>query len=194
MNFTLDLLQGVGLGGASGIRPFLPALVTGAAATADIGVDFERTSFAFLESPVFLLVLVLAAAVTVALEQRGAIREPLGQGLLVIGVVLGALLAAGSLDDRSDIWWPGLLAGGLAAALFGVASRQLLGRAAARLGDEERAFLLVYAVGAAFAVTGVALLFPPLSIVAVIAALWLLIASRKRAGEKYAGLRILNKP
>lgn len=194
MNFTFDLLQGVGLGGASGIRPFLPALVTGAAATADIGVDFERTSFSFLESPVFLILLVFAAAVTVALEQRGTIREPLGQGLLVIGVVLGALLAAGSLDDHSDIWWPGLLAGGLAAALLGVAARQLLGRAAQRLGDEEQGFLMLYAAGAAFLITGAALLFPPLSVVAVIAAIWLLLASRKRAGEKYAGLRILNKP
>jgi hypothetical protein len=193
MNYFFDLLQGVGVGGASGIRPFLPALVTGAFASVDTAVDFDGTAFAFLESPVFLLILVFAATVTVALEQRGALREPLGTGLLVVGVILGALLAAGSLDDRSDIWWPALLAGGLAAALLGVASRQLLGRVAQRLGEEERAFLLLYALGAALAVTVAALLFPPLSLVAIVVAIWLLVASRKRAGKKYAGLRILNR-
>lgn len=194
MNFILDLLQGVGVGGASGIRPFLPALVTGALATTDTAVDFDGTAFSFLESPVFLIVLVFAAAVTVALEQRGKIAEPLGQGLLVIGVILGALLAAASLDDRFDIWWPGLLAGGLAAALLGVASRQLLGRVRQRLGADEQSFLMLYAGGAALIVTAGSLLFPPLALVAVGVAIWLLVASRKRAGEKYAGLRILNRP
>ncbi|UUY04669.1 DUF4126 family protein [Svornostia abyssi] len=194
MNFLLDLLQGAGVGGASGIRPFLPTLVTGGLATADVAVDFEGTAFSFLESPVFLIVIVFAAAVTVALEQRGKIAEPLGQGLLVIGVVLGALLAAGSLDDRADIWWPGLLVGGAAAVLLGVASRQLLGRVAQRLGEEERSFLLLYAAGTALLVTAASLLFPPLALVALVVAAWLLVASRKRAGEKYAGLRILNRP
>lgn len=194
MNYLFDLLQGAGVGGASGIRPFLPALVTGSLATTNTAVDFDRTAFAFLESPVFLFILILAATITVALEQRGALSEPLGRGLLVVGIVLGALLAAGSLDDRSDVWWPGLLAGGFAAALLGLASRQLLGRASQRLGEEERAFLMIYAIGAAFAVTAVSLAFPPLALLAIIAAAWLLLASRKRAGEKYAGLRILNKP
>lgn len=194
MNFFLDLLQGAGVGGASGIRPFLPTLVTGGLATADIAVDFEGTAFSFLESPVFLIVMVFAAAVTVALEQRGKIQEPLGQGLLVIGVVLGALLAAGSLDDRADIWWPGLIVGGAAAVLLGVASRQLLGRVRQRLGEEEQSFLLLYAAGTALLVTAASLLFPPLALVALVVGAWLLLASRKRAGEKYAGLRILNRP
>lgn len=194
MNYVFDLLQGAGVGGASGIRPFLPALVTGALASADTAVDFDGTAFSFLESPIFLLILIFAATITVALEQRGALGEPLGRGLLVIGVILGALLAAGSLDDRSDAWWPGLLAGGFAAALLGLASRQLLGRASRRLGEEERAFLMLYAIGAALAVSAVSLAFPPLAILPLIAAVWLLIASRKRAGEKYAGLRILTKP
>lgn len=194
MNYVLDLLQGAGVGGASGIRPFLPTLVTGGLATSDVAVDFDGTAFAFLESPVFLLIILLAGGVTVALEQRGAIAEPLGRGLLVVGIVLGALLAAGSLDDRADIWWPGLLAGGLAAALLGVAARQLLGRARQRLGEEEQAFLLVYSGGTALLVTCSSLAFPPLALVAFVAAAWLLLASRRRSGEKYAGLRILNRP
>lgn len=194
MNYVLDLLQGAGVGGASGIRPFLPTLVTGGLATSNIAVDFERTSFAFLESPVFLLIILFAAAVTVALEQRGAIGEPLGRGLLVVGIVLGALLAAGSLDDRFDVWWPGLLVGGLAAALLGLAARSLLSGARLRLDEDEQVFLLVYSVGTALTVTAASLLFPPLAVVALVAAAWLLAASRRRPDEKYAGLRILNRP
>lgn len=194
MNYLLDLLQGAGVGGASGIRPFLPTLVTGGLATSNIAVDFDRTSFAFLESPVFLIVVLLAAAVTVALEQRGAIGEPLGRGLLVVGIVLGAVLAAGSLDDHFDVWWPGLLAGGLAAALLGLAARSLLSGARQRLDEDEQVFLLVYSVGAALIVTSATLLFPPLALVALIAAAWLLAASRRRSDDKYAGLRILNRP
>ncbi|MBJ7332596.1 MAG: DUF4126 family protein [Solirubrobacteraceae bacterium] len=193
MNFLLDLLQGVGIGGASGVRPFLPALVTGAAASADVAVDFDGTAFAFMESPVFLIVLIFAATITVALEQRGTIGEPISQALLGIGVILGALLGAASLDDRSDIWWPGLLAGGLAAVLLGLATRSLLGRVKQRLEADEQGFLLIYSAGAALGLVAASLLFPPLALVGVGVAVWLLLASRKREGQKYAGLRILNK-
>jgi hypothetical protein len=43
------------------------------------------------------------------------------------------------------------------------------------------------ALGAA----GLSVLFPPLAILIVAALAWLLIGGRRRAGEKYAGLRIL---
>ena len=52
-------------------------------------------------------------------------------------MVLGALLGAASLDDRADIWWPGLLAGGLAAVLIGLAARSLLGRVKQNLNEAE---------------------------------------------------------
>ena len=38
------------------MRPFLPALLAGALAAADLGVDFDGTEFAFLETPWWLLV------------------------------------------------------------------------------------------------------------------------------------------
>src|SRR5213593_3033237 len=71
VRLLLDLLQGAGVAGAAGLRPFLPTLVTGGLAIADVGVDFDGTEFAFLESPVFLIVIALAAAVAFALEARG---------------------------------------------------------------------------------------------------------------------------
>ena len=62
MRYLLDILQAAGIGSATGIRPFLPALAAGALARADVGVDFEGTAFAFLESPIFLIALIVAMA------------------------------------------------------------------------------------------------------------------------------------
>jgi len=49
MQLLLDILQGAGVATATGIRPFLPALAVGALASADLGVDFDGTDYAFLE-------------------------------------------------------------------------------------------------------------------------------------------------
>ena len=49
MDYLLDLLQGLGIAAAIGIRPFLPTLLAGALAAADLGLDFESTDFSFLE-------------------------------------------------------------------------------------------------------------------------------------------------
>ena len=51
MKLALDILQGLGLASATGLRPFLPALLAGALASGDLGLDFDGTQFAFLESP-----------------------------------------------------------------------------------------------------------------------------------------------
>jgi hypothetical protein len=49
----------------------------------------------------------------------------------------------------------------------------------------------VYAEGAAVTSAGASVLFPPLAILVLAALAWLLAGGRRRAGEKYAGLRIL---
>ncbi len=63
MDLVLDLLQGAGLAAAIGIRPFLPVLLAGALASANLGLDFDGTSLAFLEAPGFLLGVVAAVAI-----------------------------------------------------------------------------------------------------------------------------------
>ena len=195
MDFLLDLLQGVGLAAAIGIRPFLPVLLAGALAAADLGLDFDGTDFAFLEEWPFLLgVLLLVVALDFAGRRAGrdaADRPPLVYALLALALVLGALLAAGSVADRSSAWWAGAIAGVAAAALGFQAARQLFGRVRRRLDDQTAAALPVYAEGVAVAAAGLSILFPPLALLIVAALAWLLAGGRRREGEKYAGLRIL---
>ncbi len=190
MRLLLDILQGAGLSAAAGIRPFLPALAAGGLASADLGVDFDGTRFAFLESPAFLVALLVALVLSVLLRARLDAPAP-AAALAGIGVGLGALLFAGTLDDRHDTWWPGLIAGMACAALAGAAVRDLLARTRVRLDAEAAAALPFYAEAVAMVLAGIAILVPPLSVLALAFLVWLLAGGRRRSGEKYAGLRIL---
>lgn len=192
MDLLLDILQGAGLAAAVGIRPFLPALLAGALASGDLGLDFDGTAFAFLESPAWLLALLLAIIALTVVQRRGIDEVgPLGAAVAGIGIGLGALLFAGSLDDRHDVWWYGLVAGVVCAALAGAAARSLLARTRARLDADARAALPLYADGTAVTLAGLSVLAPPLSVVALGFFAFLLSRGRRREGEKYAGLRIL---
>jgi hypothetical protein len=195
MDFILDLLQGAGLAAAVGIRPFLPVLLAGALASGDVGLDFSGTDFSFLEEWPFLLV-VLALVVGMDLAGRRAGRDasdrpPLLYMLAALAIVLGALLAAGSVADRSSDWWAGVIVGVACAALGFQAARSLFGRVRRRLDEQAANALPVYAEGTALLAAGLSILFPPLAILIIGALIWLLAGGKRRSGEKYAGLRIL---
>ena len=190
MKLIIDILQGMGLASAAGVRPFLPTLVAGGFATADVGVDFDGTEFAFLEAKVFLLAVAIAMVVTFILRSR--FETPAGAAVLSgISIGLGALLFAATLDDRHSVWWPGLIAGLLCGALASAAVRDLFLRTRTRLDAEAAAALPIYAEAVALVLAALAILIPPVSIVAVGFFIWLLAGGRRREGEKYAGLRIL---
>jgi Na+-translocating ferredoxin:NAD+ oxidoreductase RnfA subunit len=193
MEFVLDLLQGVGIAAAIGIRPFLPVLLAGALAAADAGLDFEGTSFAFLEEWPFLLgILVLVAVIDLVLRRRADLDTgPAAWLLLAIAVALGALEAAGSLADHDHPVLAGIVAGAAAAALGFFAARSLFGRVRRRLDADAQGALPIYGEGAALLAAGASILFPPLAILVLAALSWLLMGGRRREGEKYAGLRIL---
>jgi len=195
MDFILDLLQGAGLAAAIGIRPFLPVLLAGALASANAGLDFGGTDFSFLEGWPFLLgVLVLVMALDLAGRRAGrdaADRAPLLYALVAVALVLGALVAGGSVADRSDAWWAGLVAGVACAGLGFQAARSLFGRVRRRLDDRTAGALPVYAEGVALAAAGLSILFPPLALLVLGGLAWLTSGGRRRAGQKYAGLRIL---
>lgn len=190
MKLLLDILQGMGVSAAAGLRPFLPTLLVGALAADDLGVDFDGTDFAFLESPWFLLAIVVALVVTTLLRSR--FETPAGEAALGgIGMGLGALLFAGTLDDRHATWWPGILAGLLCAFIAQQGARSLLTRTRARLDAEAAGALFLYAEAAALLLAGLSVLIPPVSVLAIAFLIWLRLGGRRREGEKYAGLRIL---
>src|SRR4051812_29992669 len=76
MDFVLYLFQGIGLAASIGVRPFLPVLLTGVLASADLGLDFDGTDFAFLEAwPFLLAVLVVVGGLEYDGRRRGN-QEP----------------------------------------------------------------------------------------------------------------------
>ena len=121
MSLVLDIGQGAGLAGASGVRPFLPPLLAGALARGDIGIDFDRSGWEFLEAPLFLLLLLALAVVAYGAERSGVDRRSITFGLGALAVVLGALLFAGSLAAGGSSALPGLVAGAACAGLAYVA-------------------------------------------------------------------------
>jgi hypothetical protein len=190
VKLVFDICQGMGVSAAAGLRPFLPTLLVGALAADDLGIDFDGTDFAFLESAWFLLAIAVALVVTTLLRTR--LETPTGEAALGgVGLGLGALLFAGTLDDRYSTWWPGIIGGLLCALIAQQGARSLLTRTRARLDAEAAGALFLYVEAAALLLAGLAVLIPPISVLAIGFFLWLRLGGRRREGEKHAGLRIL---
>jgi hypothetical protein len=193
MDLFLAISQGVGVSLATGVRTFLPPLVVGALARADVGVDFNGTGYGFLESIPWLAVLVvLVALATIAARARRKVPAAL---LGALAVAIGALEFAGSLADEGYAAAPGFPAGAVCAFVGFAAAAAFFGRAAsrARTGGEDEAASLVdlFAQGAAVLLAVVAVLVSPLAWIALGFAVWVLFVQRRRAGQKYEGLRVL---
>jgi uncharacterized membrane protein len=190
VDFVLDLLQGAGIAAGIGIRPFLPFALTAALASGDLGIDFDGTDFAFLEEWWFVIVVAVVAIGLELIERRRQVPTVVW-ALLAVAVALGALVAGGSLADHDYTVIPGVVAGALTATLGFYAARSLFTRVRRRLDPDAQSALPLFSEGAGLAAVGLSILFPPLAIIVIAALIWLLAAGRRRAGEKYAGLRIL---
>jgi hypothetical protein len=191
MSAFLDTTTGMGLSGATGVRPDLPPLLAGALARGDTGIDFDGTDWHFLESTGFLAAVLALGLIAYLAERSAANRRAVELFSGVAGVVLGAMLFAGALADGGSASWPGLVGGALCAALGWRAVGGLVERTRARLSDSSAALLAAYADGAALVLAAIAIFLPPVSILAIIAFVVLLGGGRRREGEKYAGLRVL---
>lgn len=198
MDTAYDILQAIGLGLAFGLRPALAPLVVAICAAANLAVDFDGTSFEFLEQPAALVVLgiiAIAAVADTARLTRGQDAKSFGGLWLVVSVAFGAVFGAGSVNVHSDAWYIGAIAGGLAALLAWAALTPLLAGARARLaGEAEASVILPVAAELVAVVTAfLSLVFPPLAVIALIAVLVLLVRGRGSREGRYAGLRTLTK-
>jgi hypothetical protein len=194
MDAFLVICQGMGLATAAGIRPFLPALLAGALAGADSGLDFDGTDFLFLEQPVWLIAIIAALAAVVGYERRrphAFEAGTLGAMLAGVSIGVGALLFGASLADEGDPVWAGLAGGVACAAVANASARNFFVRVARRLDADARSALAVYKDGSSLGVAGLAILVPPVSLIVLAGLAFLLLRGRRRDDEKYAGLRSL---
>ena len=197
MSLAFDIGQGAGLSGATGVRPFLPPILTGALASSDIGVDFDGTSFDWVESPGFL-VAVLALSVLFYLAERqlprrdvSGARSPFQAATALVAMALGAVLFGASLAEGGNTEYPGVIAGIICAFIGFLAVAMLFARARARLEGGAAALLNVYADATSLVIAALSILFPPLGFVALAVFLVMLVRAGRGGDGKYEGLRIL---
>jgi len=195
---------GAGLAVACGLRPFLPVLLAGALGAAEaLGVGFgAHGQFAFLQADWWLLVVVVAFALSYALQillklapvapPRAVAADPLAAAIAGIAYGTGALLFAGTLAEHGDVFWPGLLGGLALVALAQRASVPVILGARKRLPDAAARETL-YLDAAALLLAALVSLLHPLGYVAIALLAWFIWRARARGEEKYAGLRILRR-
>jgi hypothetical protein len=193
VHLVFDIFQGIGVAAAVGVRPFLPALVTGALAAGNVEIHFKHTDYSFLQSLPFLLAMVLCVVLGLLLAGRlgAGFTRPAQLVLGVISLALGALFFGGSLARGHYAAWAGLIGGVLCAAVGIAATVPLFERVRTRLDPEAAGALPLLAEGAAALAAGLSVIAPPIGVIVLAALLWLLLAGRRRADQKYAGLRIL---
>ncbi len=121
MSLFLDIGQGPGLAGSSGVRPYLPPLLAGALARGDVGRRLQRHRLLVPREALVARADVRACRGLLRARAQAAgardTRRRLSARFGVLGVVFGALLFAGSLADTGHTSWPGLIAGVACAAL-----------------------------------------------------------------------------
>ncbi|HUA48494.1 MAG TPA: DUF4126 family protein [Solirubrobacteraceae bacterium] len=198
MHLVFDILTGIGVAAAIGIRPFLAALVVGLLALAHVEIHFNGTAYSFEQRWPFLLALVVLAFLATIIERRfGRDRGWRSPEVITIGLcslALGALMFAGLLSSRGTehyVAWPGWIGGILCAAIAMFATRPVFARARARLDDQAAGAVTLYEEGAAVLLAALSVVAPPIGLIGLLALGWLWLAGRRREGQKYEGLRIL---
>ena len=116
-------------------------------------------------------------------------RGIVGAVLLVFAIVGGAALFGIALEGEDHPAYPGWPIGALL-ALFAFLVVREFAEAAARRADGD-AFTAALIAVAALALAGLSLLFGPVGLLGLVALLWLWAGRRRRAAQKYEGLRTL---
>jgi hypothetical protein len=173
----------------------------GVLAHEDVGINFTGTDFSWMESWIWIGALAAIFIVFWLVDRPGAnelVRpggRPTEQGrrYVLLCAAVGALLFAASLASGHDTAWPGVIAGAVAAFIGYLGLAQFFIRANSRLeaaGDPG----VVLGLGrdlVTIALTVLVVVADVVGYVVLVAALVLAATARRRAGEKYEGLRVL---
>ncbi len=191
----MAICQGLGLALAVGIGGPLAALFISMMASLDAGIHPGGSDYDFIEATWFLVTLLAIVVVFMLARGRQALRWP----TILVLAAIGAVVFAASLAEDGHVAWPGLILGGLATAAAASISFVVLEGAIKRAEGNEPGsreadaanFLIVAFAAAGIVLAALSLFVPPVSLLALVALVWLAIGRRRRAGEKYEGLRIL---
>lgn len=195
MDLFLAVCQGLGLALAIGIGGALTALFTSVMASFEAGIDADGTDYEFLGASWLLVTLLALVVLTVYTRGREAARYP----VVALLSAAGAIAFAASLAEEGETAWPGLVLGAAATAAAALVATSILDGAIARTGSDasgasiegEAATLILTFALAGIVIAALALFVPPTAIVVAIGLAFLAASRRRRAGEKYEGLRIL---
>jgi len=195
MDLFMAICQGLGLALAVGIGGPLAALFVSMMAALHAGIHPEGSDYDFIRATWFLITLLAIVVVFMLARGRDVMRRP----AIVVLAAIGAICFAASLAEDSHVAWPGLILGAAATAFAAGISFSVLDGAIARAkgsepgsreADAANALIVAFAT-AGIVLAAVSLFAPPVALVALVALIWLALGRRRRAGEKYEGLRIL---
>ena len=198
---------GIGLAAVCGLRPFLPVLLAGILASSSaLGLSFADAPFRFLMAGWWLVIAAVALVLAYVLQlafhlapmidpkNRASSSSPLAASITGLAFGSGALLFGGTLAAHGDSPWPGILGGFFVVGLAMRASGPVILGARARLTDRAtREALTVYLDAVSLLFAALICLLHPLGYVLLAFLAVLLVRTRQRAGEKYAGLRMLRR-
>jgi hypothetical protein len=194
VDLFLAICQGLGLALAIGVGGALAALFVSFMGSIEAGIDPDGTDFEFLTATWFLVALLALVVLAIVARTRDIARYP----IVALLAAAGAICFAASLAEEGETAWWGLIAGAIVTALAAVIALDILEGAIQRAkssgteaaDDAANTLLIAFAFGG-IALAAISLVLPPVSLVALVVLIALVLGRRRKAGEKYEGLRIL---
>lgn len=195
MDEFLAICQGIGLALAAGLGGALTLLFAAALASADLGWNLDGTDWSWVgDSPALAGFFVLNLA-TFATRNRPQLALPLAGAVSVgAGLLCGASFAEQGISPYIGLVVGTALAFGAARLAAGILRGAARRAAVAPARDEDvtdpNALVLFAAVAGLLVVVG-SLWISPVAIPVGLTLAFLAFSRRRRAGEKYEGLRVL---
>lgn len=192
MDLLNAITQALGIGLCVGVGGPLAALFVVAMAALGAGFDPEFTDWEFISETWFVAVIFgLVIAAVFGDRAKLELRLPLA----LFAASFGAIAGAASMAEEGETVLLGIIVGAIAGGAGSLIAHDVLQGARKRAsssGDEGASnTLAVIFAAAGIAIAAVALFISPGALVILVALAFLALSRRRKAGEKYEGLRIL---